>query len=1250
MEWTESQRKVIETKDKDILVSAAAGSGKTAVLVERIIRKVTDKNNPVNVDQMLIVTFTKAAAAQMREKIHNALEKEAAAHPDNAHLARQLNYVRSAQITTIDGFCTYLLKNYYDTIDLNPGFRVADESELKIVKTELIKKVLGDWYEKAALNPDEEESRNFLDAVDSCQSGSSDEYMEDIVLKLYDIAASHVNPTGWISRMVSTNQIRDIDGLDKLQWVEAIGKILNIILQDNIRNCEMAVKICGWTGGPAAYKETLLKDIEIYKKFSELKSYNEIYSYMQEYSFPRIKAIRKTEPVDEELKELVKQIRGECKKSLEGIKKRYFFMSPQRMLSVNNLTVHVLLAVARVTMDFADEFTKYKEDKNILDFSDIEHYALKILTVDGSAKKPSDVAAQLSDFYDEIFIDEYQDSNDVQEEILTSIAGRRQGKPHMFMVGDVKQSIYGFRMAKPDLFIEKSESYSAADDGDNIRIDLHKNFRSTGKVLELCNYIFERSMTKLTGKIEYDEDEKLFYGARYDKLPCKSDNCELLIYNTHKDEEALSVKEEGISQLSKTEAELRMIAARIRQIVDTDTGMKVTETDNDGNQYLRSARYEDIVILFRGISSWLDIINDVFTDEGIPIMVENTAGYFSAVEIRVMLNLLRIVNNPLQDIPMVSVLRSPIGMFTNEEIAILRSSAREDFVYDNLKGYVQDGKDEGLIHKINDFLEMLGKFRRLSDYMSIHELILKIYDDTGYYDCVMAMNDGKRRRMNLDMLVARAAAFEKTSYNGLFNFVRFMDKMTSYTIDYGQAGNDGAEDCVRIMTIHKSKGLEFPIVFVAGMGKSFNRTDTKNKIVIHQNFGLGIDYINHEHRIRIKTLSKAVLSKMIDMENIDEELRILYVALTRAKEKLIMTGFIDFENAVGKNSLLESKDMQDRIPGGRILSLKSYMELVIMSLMRTRQMAKAMDEASVCNIFMEDMTNDCPIDIKVFDEEDIKNGLAIKQLTDSITADAIRNFDTSIVYNEETRGVLEKLDKLRNYVPVTNIKSKKSVSELKMQAMLESEELDNHTFGEGLTHMEKLNNKMTAPVSEPLKRGPHAADINKPSGARIGTMYHKMFEILPLEEAIEYAKLSDDKLRKYLDKIALGYSVLDDWEGHLEINKIRKFLKSDLAHRMCAAGRKGNLRREQQFVLGIEEKGEQVLIQGIIDAYFIENGEVVLLDYKTDRVGRNDGEDILKNRYMVQLDWYKKAIERATGLNVKEIVIYSTSLGREIRL
>lgn len=1228
MKWTSAQQKVIDTKNKNILVSAAAGSGKTAVLVERIISIITDKDNPVNVDQMLICTFTKAAAAQMREKIEAAIEKLVMQNPNDVHIAKQACYIRNAQITTIDGFCTYLIRNYYDTIDLNPGCRIADDEELAVIMKEAAGNVLENWYERADAFPDDKECRDFLDCVCSISPNISDDYMEKAMMRMSIMASSHPLPYEWIDGIIKMHIPDSLTLLDEQPVIQVIFDFLECVIKDNITALTMACKLCESNGGPLAYLPAIESDIELYEQFLGVKSYEKIYEIYKTVQFERLKTIRKSEDVDESLKESVKNIRAGAKKSFESIMKKYYMMEPDRMLLVNGITSGMLVAIARLTRDYMAEYDRLKEKKKLLDFSDVEHLALKILTVDGNPDNPSETALTLSRFYHEIFVDEYQDSNDVQEAILTSIVGKNNGYPHMFMVGDVKQSIYGFRMAKPDLFLEKARAFSDVDEqddeSDNVRIDLNLNFRSRSKVLDLCNFIFRKCMTDGFGKIEYTKREELYNGAQY--FEYDNDDCELLIYDTGDED----------MELTSMEGELRMIARRIKELVSDENGYMVADVDEEGNQIKRRATYSDIAILFRGVNAWLEQLGSVFESEGIPVYVENTTGYFYELEVRVMLNLLRIIGNPLDDIALVSVLRSPIGRFDNEELGAIRSIDKTCFMYEALKMYEQEGQLEHLKEKIAQFMDMLEHFREYSSYMSIHELLLKVYDESGYYECVLAMSNGYKRRSNLDILAGKAKTFENTGYSGLFGFVRMMDLTTSLTVDTKTPTYKAESNSVSIMTIHKSKGLEFPIVFVAGMGKNLNKADSRETVVLHPELGIGLDYVNFEHRVRIKTLQKSVIAKKIDFDNTDEEMRVLYVALTRAKEKLIMTGSCKLKKELEKNSVLSYDEMPDTLPVTRIMNLKSYMDIVLMSLMKTDEIRRIMEENDIYIDTAGVGAVKSPAQIKVYKEEDIRDSIEENLIEDDIDSYLIRNFDTSVVYNEEARNKLISLESIKAYESDNDYKTKLSVSELKHAKMLEEEEMDE------------------VPVRSKKEDTAQAA-------AKRGTLYHKFFEVLPFEDAGKYIDASKEEFSEFFNSVIAGCRQLADFGDVIKEKDIRTFLKSPLAKRMQRAAMEGTLKREQPFFMGVradevyegKPHDEMILIQGIIDAFFEEDGKIILMDYKTDSTYGLEAEQIeemFEQRYATQLNLYAQSIEKAVGKSVVEKLIYSVSSGRVIKL
>jgi len=865
--WTTEQQQVIDLRNRNILVSAAAGSGKTAVLVERIVKIITDKNHPVDIDHLLIVTFTNAAAAEMRERIGNAIEKALDEQPGNEHLLRQLTLIHNAQITTIDSFCLYVVRNHFHEIDLEPNFRIGDEGELKLLREDVLGRVLEQNYE--------EPSEAFSDFVEGYASGRTDVALNEMILQLYEFSRSYPWPEKWLDSFVGAYRIETREELDRAEWLAPLTENICFVLKDCEQLLKQALAITQQDDGPDMYEKAVQSDLEKYDGLSRLTSFCELSGALSDIKYDRLASSRGFEGDPDKL-ELVKSLREQAKDVVKKLCKQYFFCSPEMMIGQLERTEPMLEEVVRLTKQFADEFAAAKRRKNLVDFHDVEHFALQIL-VDEETEKAKKTAEEFRDTFEEIMIDEYQDSNEVQETLLRSISREERGENNIFMVGDVKQSIYRFRLARPELFMKKYDSYSL-EESTTQRIDLHKNFRSREEVLTCTNDIFYKIMARSLGNVEYDAEAALYPGASYPAIEMKK--------TAGKEETAEEQTKQSIADFTpeilladsndelledtefsdKKTLEAKIVAEEIRHL------MKTQPVTDKATGELRAARYSDIVILLRSLSGWADSLVEVLNGNGIPAHTVSSTGYFSTVEVQTVLSMLRLLDNPRQDIPMAAVLRSPMAGLTDEELAVLRledgsvpfheavlelaeglyeedgqkeiSDSEADSEADQKQGRNADEKTENHIEitahrKLLKFYKKYKQLRQLVPDTPIHELIEIILRETGYGHYVAAMPAGNRRTANLNMLLEKAAAYEKTSYKGLFHFVRYIDELQKYDVDFGEADMVGEnEDVVRIMSIHKSKGLEFPIVIVSGMGKNFNKQDTRSKMVLHPELGL----------------------------------------------------------------------------------------------------------------------------------------------------------------------------------------------------------------------------------------------------------------------------------------------------------------------------------------------------------------------------------------------------------------------------
>lgn len=1214
MEWTNEQKKVIATRNKNVLVSAAAGSGKTAVLVERIIRMITDKENPVSISNLLVVTFTNAAAAQMKERIIKAIEKKLIEEPDNEHLKKQLVLTNTAMITTIDSFFNYVFKNYFNEINVSPALKVTDEAELKMLKNEAIEAVLDRYFE--------EHGDRFKNLVNMYSSVKKYDDFVEVVDKIYKTAVSQPYPEKWLcnlKKLYSGNEWQDeVYNCVMKEAIDAknlLGELKEFLRQDgNLYSI---------------YESNLTEDEEIIDSIIRCKSIEKMEKVMNNYKFPRIKNNKIS---SNEEKELIKAVRNEYKGYIDKAKKRYFSDSLKRQQDILDKLYPYMDLLGNFICDFHNEYHELKIRKKTMDFPDLSHYVLDIL-VDEKTKMPTSVAKQLADYYYEIMIDEYQDSNNVQELILTSISKKYKGINNIFMVGDVKQSIYRFRMACPEIFIDKYNTYEV-EGKECERINLHTNFRSREHILEFVNKVFDKVMHSNIGGVEYDRSASLRYGADYEKAVNTFTMNEIILYDKG------DVLEEFDSDIA---CEARIVASKINEIISQ---RKLVRDKENG---LRPVEYGDIVVLSRKQKGINEAFIDAFDESGIPYEVNSTVGYFSSVEIKMILNILRIINNPYQDVAMVGTMLSPMFGFTQEELAVMRKDRKDVCFYDVLmmmekqNEEEQHGFDAKTMEKCKNLREFVEKYRDIAMHTTTEELISCIISDIGMLDYVYAMSNAQKRRQNIEALINKAASLDYSGLSGLFKFIMTVEKMEKYQLDFEPPANVGAENSVKIMTIHKSKGLEFPVVFLVGTCLSYNQGELKSRLALDTDLGIGSVYVDFENRIKYDSAVSRLVKEKILRDSVGEELRILYVALTRAKEMLYIVGGRDrmvdvIKGYCMRNSISKSFGYND------IITCNSYLETIL----------KALSSEDVYKQFIKTAEEDVYNKIDTITVEDREKHIAftlIKRGSEYLMADAaivehklamedIKGFDMNKSYCEKTYNTLKTMDKFSyRYQRELACKSKVSVSELKKAHMLESEE---ETDVEKSFVFETDIRKSYIP-----KFAREGEDVTI-TGAQRGTIYHMVMKELDF-----LGDLSYDGIRNQLERMNENGFIPDNYEEIIAINKIMRFLDTKEGKDMVLAAKNGKLYKEKQFVMGLPleevygiESQEIAIIQGIIDVYYELEGKIYLLDYKTDAVNEEDGEKVLTDRYKLQLDYYKRAIEGGTSLPVVKSLIYSFSLGK----
>ena len=1230
IKWTEEQQKVISLRDRNILVSAAAGSGKTAVLVERILGMITDEKHPVDIDQLLIMTFTRAAAGEMRERIRLALEKALYDNPDNEHLQKQMTLIHAAQITTIDGFCSYVIRNYFHLIGLDPGFRVGDEGELKLLRQDVLDRLLEEYYGK--------NDPEFDYFVECYASGKSDEGIKDLILKMYESAMSNPFPGEWLEGCVAAYDEKTLrEGT--LPWMELLWKDVSAQITEAKAVVLEAERICGELRGPYLYLDALQEDqkqLEELEAAAQSGEFEKVQSILMKPVFVRLSGKRMTD-VEERLREQVKALREEEKGILKDLGERYFQNTWEENCRIMAFCRRPLNVLKDLTRAFMEEFARQKQEKNILDFTDMEHFALKILLrKEGDTIVMSEAARELSEKYEEVLVDEYQDSNLVQEYLTNAVSGWSKNRNNVFMVGDVKQSIYRFRLARPELFMEKYQTYSL-EDGPCQRVDLHRNFRSRGQVLEGVNYLFRQIMGEDLGGIAYDDAAALYPGCTFpqggrDKF---SDTEVLLL------EKNMEGLEEEKELQNAREVEALTVAQKIGQIVGNEQIV-----DRQTGEY-RPVRYGDIAVLLRTASGWAQTFSEVFASRGIPAYTATKTGYFSAQEVVTVLNYLQICDNPMQDIPLAGVLRSPIVGCTSQEMALLCSEYRDGTLYEKVCCCVGDGQLELFVsgemqqlkEKLTVFLELLNEVRDMAAYTPVHQLILKILDKTGYGLYAKAMPGGAQRSANLTMLVERAMDYEKTSYRGLFNFVRYMEQLKKYEVDYGEVNISESESAaVQIMTIHKSKGLEFPVVIVAGMGKMFNLQDTNARLLIHPELGVGVDAVIPEQRILVPSLYRQIIREELLRESRGEELRILYVALTRAKEKLIITGTVGDQEKLadfltrfrGRSSWL--------LPYGARRKGKNCLEYILAALAEHPAMDWLFEKYGIFRrASKERYLEAVPFQIHMVQLEELLGTEVADAVDLEIQRQLLENWDETQIRDEKIHAEIERrFSYAYPWDYRREIPAKVSVSELKKRSFHDDSEREETIFFE--------------PDVMPLI--PRFMEEKEESftGAARGTAYHRVMECL------DYGKVRDKKMvEEQIAGMVLENKMTAAEADCVASEDIWAFLKSPVGIRLTEAAGKRMLYREQPFVFSLSARelnenwssGEAVLIQGIIDAYFAEGENLILVDYKTDRV--SEGKRLVE-LYHVQLEDYAKALERLTGRRVTEKYIYSFTLKECIKL
>lgn len=1245
--WTEDQWKAIMASGQDILVAAAAGSGKTAVLVERIIKKVISDINPINVDELLVVTFTNASAAEMRHRIGEALEKAIDASPDSVHLKKQLSLLNRASISTLHSFCLDVIRKYYYLIDVDPGFRIADETEGQLLRDEVIEELFEEEYGKA-------DNQRFFNLVDAFTNDRSDEGLKDIIVDLFDFARSNPNPSDYLDSIVAMYDTAGEAAIEGLPFMKVLMADIELQLLGAKKMLEQGLDIARMPGGPAPRAVNFTADLHVINTLLEAKnqSWTSLYEGIQLAKFDRAKTCKGDE-YDQQLVDKAAKLRDRAKKIVQDLASELFSRRPESFLKDMQEMKPLVAVLIELVKEFSRRFEEVKQERGLVDFSDLEHYTLDILTAQtddlAAGTSPSEAALAYRRKFKEVLVDEYQDTNMVQEAILQLVTADGEVSGNLFMVGDVKQSIYRFRLAEPNLFLGKYNRFTAEGDETGLKIDLARNFRSRGEVLDATNYLFKQIMGVTVGEIHYDENAELKKGAPYpedEEFPV-----ELLLIdkgagaNTEREpaEEAdPSASEFDADELEQSQLEARLMASHIKSMVEERRGIYNPKTRTS-----KPVNYRDIVILLRSMT-WAPQIMEEFKLQGIPIYANLSTGYFQATEVAIMLSLLKVIDNPFQDIPLASVLRSPIVGLDEEELAIIRISQKRGSFYEALSEFCMKrpaAGNEGLHEKTSRFFEGLKKWRTSARQGSVSDLIWQLYRETRFYDFAGGMPGGKQRQANLRALYDRARQYEATSFRGLFRFLRFIDRMRERGDDLGAARALGEqEDVVRIMTIHSSKGLEFPVVFVAGLARNFNTMDLKKFYMLDKEFGFAAKYINPEKRISYPSLPQLAFKRKHKMEMLAEEMRVLYVALTRAKEKLYLIGSVkDAEKTISKWQ--DEAGHQDWLLDEYLrASASGYLDWIGPAVIRHQDCGSIRGENAVLHPALAEEINCHPSrwKIDIISAEDVaaysdEQTDEHESLMDFVAAGKPVNMDSEL-----SEAVRSQLSWDYHFKEAATHRSKQSVTELKR----------NHE-----TRDEESGTQIVRRFTKPILNRPRFMQEKKLTPAERGTAMHMVMQHIDLSQPV-----TELSLDLQLEKMVESELLFPEQRDAIEKKWILAFFDTEIGKRLLSADK---VSREVPFYLSLpamevypdwQGENEPIFIQGVVDCVFQDEKGTVLLDFKTDGIhdrykgGFEQARPILEDRYRIQISLYAKAIEQVWKQPVDEKYLYFFDGGHLLEL
>lgn len=1311
--WTDEQWAAIAAEGSHLLVAAAAGSGKTAVLVERMIKRIADPDRPLEVDSLLVATFTKAAAAEMKERIRRALEEALERTPDSRHLERQLALLPRAAITTLHSFCKEAVERYAPLIGLDPGFRMASDTEAELLRMDTLDELFEETYER------EGASGALSRLADRFGGERSDEPLHRLILELHAFAGSHPWPEHWLAEAAARYRDAEAAGLLSSLWIRSLLGDTRLQLSGAYRMLEAALRLCGELGGPAPYADALHDDLNAVGRVLAALETNDWAGWQEAFAgctFGRLKPCR-GDDYDPELQEKVKAYRDTAKKTIAKLHEEWLVRTPERYAEEMRELAPDMEALASLAIQFGHRYETAKRAKGLLDFGDLEHYALRILRDPASTPEravPSAAAVDFRNRFAEIYLDEYQDTNEVQEAIVSLIARRDPG--NVFMVGDVKQSIYRFRLAEPGLFLDKYRRYDIwepalpdAESPEGLRIDLARNFRSRREIVDAVNHVFRLIMREPVGEMNYDHRAELVYGQGYPETAGQEAGApngwgvELLLLDAaaagpsdaSESAEAPFASEASVSEehdadaageaeaeLESAQAEARCVAGEIRRLMGGDREGSVPFSVYEGRSGIyRPVQYRDIVILLRATSALAPIYLEELKAAGIPAYADLATGYFAATEVDVMLSLLAIIDNPRQDIPLAGVLRSPVVGLSADDLARIRLCDRRGQFWDAVAAAARDESlPADLRRAVASFAANLSAWRDFARREPLGDLLWMVYRETGYYDFVGGLPGGSQRQANLRALIDRARGYEQSSrFRGLFRFLRFLGRMRDTGADLGAARALGeGENVVRIVSIHKSKGLEFPVVFAAGLGRGFNRRDLNGMFLKHKALGFGPRMTELDTRVAYPTLPQLAIRKRLAAEMLAEEMRVLYVALTRPKEKLILVGTVKDAAKQWDGWRETAARSGDGLPDYAVAAASCYLDWIgpaavlaesedagrvkwssrIVPLQElARGPSPALPEGTgedEAEAVRQALTEGRPVPLRD-DESDrrVRSVLSWRYPGEeatklpaktSITAWKTRLFDMAAGNGGGNGDVLQSEDE-------AGIDGRGPLDRsTEAAAGIEVDDEQARTAGAGSWDQDQA--AAASPVLTYRLRRPRFIAESKLTPAERGTAFHLVMQHLPLQAGVD-----ESDVERLLDGMVERRLLFPEQRAAVGAASVAAFCRTALFDRMCSAVR---VWREIPFTYGVPASvvypgaasglaDESAVIQGVVDCLIEEEDGLVLIDYKTDML-RGGSAETAAEKHRFQVEKYGEAIERIAGRPVREAYVYFFDGGHAVCL